>query len=121
MPVSDSFRDYVLEQLAGLGAVSARRMFGGVGLYCNELFFGVINDNLLYLRIDDATRPLYEAEGMTALRPVRAKPEVLADYYQAPDHVLEDADTLVEWARRSVAVAASRSKPTSGPARKRRT
>ena len=120
MPVSDAFKDYVLEQLGGLGAVSARRMFGGVGLYCGVLFFGVINDNLLYLRIDDATRPRYEAEGMTALRPVRARPEVLAAYYQVPDRVLEDAETLVEWARRSVAVAAGRSKPPSRPAKKRR-
>jgi DNA transformation protein len=119
VPVSDAFRDYVLEQLAELGAVNASRMFGGVGLYCGELFFGVINDNLLYLRVDQATRPLFEAEGMTALRPVRAKPQVLAAYYQAPDHVLEDAETLVEWARRSVAVAAGQSRPASRPASKR--
>ena len=119
MPVSDAFRDYVLEQLAELGAVSARRMFGGVGLYCGELFFGVINDNLLYLRVDEATRPRYEAEGMTALRPVRAKPQVLAAYYQAPDHVLEDAETLVEWAGRAVAVAAGQSRPASRPPSKR--
>jgi DNA transformation protein len=120
VPVSDAFRDFVLEQLAGLGAVSARRMFGGVGLYCGEIFFAVINDNLLYLRIDDTTRPLYEAEGMTALRPVRSKPEVLAAYYQAPDHVLEDAETLVKWARRSVAVAAARARPPARPAKSRR-
>lgn len=120
MPVSDAFRDFVLEQLAELGAVSARRMFGGVGLTCGERFFGVINDNLLYLRIDDATRPLYEAEGMTALRPVRARPQVLAAYYQVPDRVLEDAETLVQWARRSVSVAVSRSMPAPRPAKQRR-
>jgi DNA transformation protein len=120
MPVSDTFRDYVLEQLSELGAVNARRMFGGVGLYSGELFFGVINDNLLYLRVDEASRPLFEAAGMTALRPVRAKPEVVAAYYQAPDHVLEDAETLVEWVRRSVAVAAGQSRPASRPAVRRR-
>jgi DNA transformation protein len=120
VPVSDAFRDYVLEQLAELGAVNARRMFGGVGLYCGEVFFGVINDNLLYLRVDETSRPLFEAAGMTALRPVRAKPEVVAAYYQAPDHVLEDAETLVEWVRRSVAVAAGQSRPASRPAGKRR-
>ena len=120
MPVSDAFRDYVLEQLAELGAVNARRMFGGVGLYCGDLFFGVINDNMLYLRVDEATRPLFEAAGMPALRPVRARPQVVAAYYQAPDHVLEDAETLVEWARRAVAVAAGRSRPVPRAASKRR-
>jgi len=119
VPVSEAFRDYVLEQLSALGGVNARRMFGGVGLYCGELFFGVINDNLLYLRVDEATRPLFEAAGMTALRPVRAKPEVVAAYYQAPDHVLEDAEILVEWARRSVAVAAGQSRPASRRVSKR--
>jgi DNA transformation protein len=120
VPVSDAFRDFVLEQLTGLGAVNARRMFGGVGLYCGEAFFGVINDNLLYLRVDEASRPLFEAAGMTALRPVRAKPEVQAAYYQAPDDVLEDADALVEWARRSVAVAAGQSSRASRPGSTRR-
>jgi TfoX/Sxy family transcriptional regulator of competence genes len=57
---------------------------------------------------------------MTALRPVRAKPQILAAYYQAPDHVLEDAETLVEWVRRSVAVAAGQSRPASRPAVRRR-
>jgi DNA transformation protein len=56
MTLSADFLAYVLEQLAGLGGVSSRRMFGGAGLYCDEFFFALIADDVLYLRVDDSNR-----------------------------------------------------------------
>ena len=69
MTASADFLAYVLEQLAGLPAVTSQRMFGGVGLYCDERFFGLIADDVLYLRADDANRADYLARGMSAFRP----------------------------------------------------
>lgn len=60
MSVSPSYKAYVLDQLSAAGAVTARSMFGGVGLYCQGLFFGLIDDDTLYLKVDDATRPEFE-------------------------------------------------------------
>ena len=40
MPVSRDYFQFVLDQLTPVGAISHRRMFGGVGLYCESLFFG---------------------------------------------------------------------------------
>ena len=57
MAVTDEFRDYVLEQLAAAGKVSARRMFGGVGLDLDGLFFALLSDDTLYFRTDNANRP----------------------------------------------------------------
>jgi DNA transformation protein len=105
MSVSPGYLEYVLEQLAGLGSVSARRMFGGVGLYSGESFFGLIDDDVLFLRADDVNRPEFVARGMPPFQPFKDKPEFSMSYYQAPADVLEDAEELVRWARASVAVA----------------
>jgi DNA transformation protein len=103
--VSADFLAYVLDQLAGLRGVSSRRMFGGVGLYCDEFFFGLIADDTLYLRVDDSNRGDFTARGAAPFRPYADRPELSMSYFETPASVLEDARQLAEWARRSVAVA----------------
>lgn len=110
MPVSADYLNYVLEQLAGLAGVSSRRMFGGVGLYCDELFFGLIDNDVLYLRVNDDNRPEYTARGMPQFRPYADRPQLSMSYYEVPADVLEDAPQLVEWARRSVGAALAAAK-----------
>jgi DNA transformation protein len=105
MTVSADYLQYVLDQLAALGEVSARRMFGGVGLYSDEFFFGLIAEDTLYLRVDDSNREDYTARAAAPFRPYADRPQLSMSYYEAPPGVLEDARQLSEWARRSVAVA----------------
>ena len=111
MTTSADFLAYVLDQLAALGGVSSRRMFGGVGLYCDEFFFGLIADDVLYLRVDDSNRADYTARGAQQFRPYADRPHLSMSYYEAPVEVLEDAAELVIWARGSVAVAMKAPKP----------
>jgi DNA transformation protein and related proteins len=116
--VSADFLAYVLEQLAQLADVTSRRMFGGAGLYSDGLFFGLIMDDVLYLRVDDSNRAHYSSRGMAQFRPYADRPHLSMNYYAIPADVLEDAVALVSWARRSVTVAmkapqpAAASKPT---------
>ena len=105
MSVSSDFLAYALEQLAQLGEVSARRMFGGAGLYSDELFFALISADTLYLRVDDANRGEFTARGMQPFRPYADRPQLSMSYYEAPAEVLENAAELALWARRSVEVA----------------
>jgi DNA transformation protein len=105
MTVSSDYLAYVLEQLGELGDVSSRRMFGAAGLYCGEAFFGLIAADVLYLRVDDSNRADYSARGAARFRPYADRPHLSMNYYETPAEVLEDAAVLVEWARRSVAVA----------------
>ena len=105
MPVSNDFLAYVLEQLAGLEELSARRMFSGAGLYSGELFFAIIADDVLYLRADDASRGEFVSRGMGAFNPNATRPErpqVSMSYYETPAAVLEDREELVRWAQRAV-------------------
>jgi len=113
MAVSDTFLAYVLEQLTGLPRLRSRRMFGGVGIYSDDRFFGLLDDNILYLKVDDASRGDFIARGMGPFRPFPDKPDYAMGYYQVPADVLEDAELLLRWAYQAVRVA-------EAPPRKRR-
>ena len=107
MAVNEDFLKYVLEQLAGLGHVIARPMFGGVGLYHGGGIFGLIFGDTLYFKVDDSNRPDYEARSMGRFRPYADRPQLSMTYYEVPADALEDADECVLWARKSAAIAAA--------------
>ena len=107
MSVGAAFLQYVLEQLERTGRITSRRMFGAIGLYCDGVFFGLIDDDTLFFKVGDETRTEYESRGMKPLRPYRDKPEVSMSYFTVPVDVLDDAEELVSWARRAVKIAAT--------------
>jgi DNA transformation protein and related proteins len=116
MAVTDDYLRYVLEQLAGLGHVSPRRMFGAVGLFHEERIFGLIARDTLYFKVNDSNRRDYEARNMDRFRPFADKPDLSMTYYEVPADTLEDADACAEWARKSMSVSAT--PPPPRPARK---
>jgi DNA transformation protein len=107
MSVSPDFLEYVIEQLASTAKVTSRRMFGGVGLYADGLFFALIDDDTVYFKVDDSNRADYVARGCQAFRPFADDPTYSMSYFELPADVLEDAELLRPWARKSFAVAAS--------------
>jgi DNA transformation protein and related proteins len=115
MPVTDSFVEFVLEQLdAVVGPIAPKRMFGGVGLYAGDLFFALLAGDVLYLKADDSTRGPLEAAGARPFRPYPDRPSGggTMQYYSVPAAILEDRDELTAWAIRSVAIArAQRARP----------
>ena len=104
MPVSAAYRDYVLEQLGRVVTVTHRSMFGGVGLYAEGLFFGLMDDDTLYLKVDETNRPDFEAMGAEQFRP-GGEGTPASNYYRLPEDLLEDPDTLRPWVERALQVA----------------
>jgi len=98
-----TFVAFVVEQLDALGGVRAKSMFGGHGLYARDTFFAVVDDGRLYFKVDDATRPRYEARGMGPFAP--SPTMVMRGYFEVPLDVIEDAAELVRWAREACSVA----------------
>lgn len=110
MAVSNSYRTFVLEQLGRvIPALRARSMFGGVGLYAGDVFFALIADDALYFRADDASRGDFEALGTPPFRPFEEHGPVMS-YYQLPEDILEDTDTLRRWTDRAIAAAREKRK-----------
>jgi len=107
MAVSNSYLEYILERLATVGSVTARRMFGGVGIYTGATFFALIDDDTLYFKVDNRNRPEFEAEGMTPFRPF-GEDSYAMKYYSVPEHVIEDDQLLREWTVRALAAATKR-------------
>ena len=116
MRSSESFREFVLEQLVGVRGIRARAMFGGVGLYADEVFFGIVAADTLYFKVDDTNRRDYEIAASYPFKPYDDKPMTMP-YYNVPADVLEDRDTLARWATRAVAVAVrgKTKKPAKSP------
>jgi len=102
---STSFERFVLDQLADLGRVTSRKMFGGVGLHCGTVFFGIIARDELYLKVDDRTRGEYERAGMHPFKPYPNRPTTMK-YYAVPLGVLESDVELMRWAQEAVEAAA---------------
>jgi DNA transformation protein len=101
---SRGFTEFVLDQLAGLGDVTPKSMFGGMGLYSGDCFFGIIAGDVLYLKVDDETRPSFERIGSRPFRPYPDRPGTM-QYYEVPLAVLEDVHDLLRRARGAVRAA----------------
>ena len=91
--------------------MTARRMFGGVGIYSEQAFFALIADDTLYFKVDGTTRPEFEARGMEPFRPY-GKDGAEMQYFQVPEEVLEDLESLRSWAERAIAVARRKKRRT---------
>jgi len=110
--MADSTLDALLELLAPAGAVRARKMFGGAGLYLEGVFFGLVADGRLFFRVDDESRAEYEAAGSEPFQPFPDKPS-MRTYWEVPERVQADARALKAWTLRALRAAREREKPTS--------
>lgn len=109
--------DHCLELLAPLGAVRARRMFGGHGLVCDELFFALIAVDRLYLKVDDQTRPSFVAAGCEAFVYESGGKATTMGYWTVPADAMESPALMQPWARLALAAAlrARAAKPAAAP------
>jgi DNA transformation protein len=96
---TDSFRDFVLEQLSALDSLRCKRMFGGHGLYSGDLFFGIVFDGRLYFKTNPDTLPDFLAFNAAVSAP--SEKQVLKNYREVPVDILEDAHTLTTWAQKA--------------------
>ena len=106
MVASDSFAEFLREQLAPLGRVTMRRMFGKTGVFCNGLMFGMVTNDTLYFRVDDHNRAVFkEAESAPPLNYEKKGRTIDLSFWRAPERLLDEPDVLVTWARAALAAA----------------
>lgn len=95
-----AFADFVLEVLRAWRPVTAKRMFGGHGIYYSGVMFALIADGQLYLKVDDESRSAFEAENLQAFVYEAKGRRVSLSYFRAPDAMLDEPDVAREWAER---------------------
>ncbi|GGP23560.1 TfoX/Sxy family protein [Silvimonas iriomotensis] len=105
MPARSEYLDWLLEQLAPLGSLRPKSMFGGYGLYCDGVFFAIISDDVFYVKVDDTNRPRFEKAGLQPFRYDVKDGKKHLSYYPLPESALEDAEALQEWAREGIGAA----------------
>jgi DNA transformation protein and related proteins len=118
MVASDSFAEFLREQLAPLGHVTLRRMFGKTGVFCDGVMFGMVTDNTLYFRVDDRNRDIFkEAEAFPPLNYAKKGELIDLAFWRAPERLYDEPDEFVVWAEAALAaarrVAAKRDRPRS--------
>ena len=118
--VSESFHAFALEQLSRVIPVTARKMFGGVGIYADGLFFALMDHDTLYLKVDDTNRGDFTARGLGPFQPFGEGGETM-QYYPVPEDVLETPDELKLWAEKALDVARrAKTRKRPPPRRKKR-
>lgn len=106
------FVEHVLELLEPCGPVRAKRMFGGYGIYHGDLMFGLVSDDVLYLKTDAESVGLFEERGLAPFVYVRKGEPTRTSYYAAPEDLFEDPAAAEEWLRIACDAAARfRSRP----------
>jgi DNA transformation protein and related proteins len=107
MVASDSFAEFLREQLAPLGRITMRRMFGKTGVFHDRLMFGMVTDDTLYFRVDDYNRAEFKEAGSSPpLNYEKRGRTIDLAFWRAPDRLFDEPDELVTWAR--IALAAAR-------------
>ena len=106
MVASDSFAEFLREQLAPLGHITMRRMFGKTGVFCDGLMLGKVRDDTLYFRVDDHNRAIFkEAESFPPLNYDKGGSSIDLSFWRAPERLFDEPDELVAWARAALAAA----------------
>ena len=106
MVASDSFADFLREQLAPLGHITLRRMFGKTGVFRNGLMLGMVTDNTLYFRVDDHNRTIFkEAASSPPLNYEKQGRAIDLAFWRAPERLFDEPDELVRWGQAALAAA----------------
>lgn len=106
MAKDPSFHDYVMHDLlATLPNITSRAMFGGWGIYKDDVIFGIIVDGELYFKVDDSNRGDFERSGSRPFVYSQGGKSVTMSYWLVPEEVMEDEEKLGMWVGRSVGVS----------------
>lgn len=121
MVASDGFAEFLRDQLAPLGHISLRRMFGKTGVFCDGFMLGMVRGNTLYFRVDDDNRAAFkEAESFPPLNYEKKGGTIDLSFWRAPERLFDEPDELLSWARAALAAAQRVAEKRERPGRKQK-
>lgn len=97
MPVSEEYMDYLRDLLDWLPQLRIKRMFGGAGLYSDDIFFAIADDGDLYLKADKESMVIYQKGGSEQFTYETKGKLSRMNYWSVPAEVIEEPDALRRW------------------------
>ena len=106
MVASETYAEFLHEQLAPLGGITLRRMFGKTGVFCDGVMLGMVTENTLYFRVDEENRETFrEAEAFPPLNYAKKGSTIDLSFWGVPERLFDEPDELMTWARAALAAA----------------
>ena len=101
----NEFVTYAVDLMQSIGPVHAKRMFGGYGIFLDDLMFGLVADDILYLKADMETINEFSENDLKPFTYKKKGKELKISYYQAPEETLENSEVMGVWANKAYSVA----------------
>ena len=106
MVASDGFAEFLRDQLAPLGHIALRRMFGKTGVFCDGAMLGMVTEDTLYFRVDEQNKAVFkEARSTPPLNYAKGGRLIDLAFWRAPERLLDEPDELLSWARLALEAA----------------
>ena len=99
------FSAYVVDLMQGIGPVRSKNMFGGFGVFLDDLMLGLIADNELYLKVDEVNLQQFTELGLGPFVYNKRGKKMEMSYYQAPEEAMEDSEIMTQWANSAFSAA----------------
>ena len=104
MVLNEEFKDFVLDQLQGIGEFETKRMFGGLALLHQGSAFAKIKHEKVWLKVDNTNRGDFEKHEMQQYTYGKDNSRKL-NFYETPIEIIENRDKLKDWVKKSIEVA----------------
>jgi DNA transformation protein and related proteins len=106
MVATETYAEFLREQLAPLGRITLRRMFGKSGVFCDGVMLGMVTENTLYFRVDEENRETFrEAEAFPPLNYAKKGQMIDLAFWRVPERLFDEPDELIAWAQAALAAA----------------
>ena len=110
--------EFLNEVFEAFGLIEARRMFGGYGLYHDGVMFGIVADEMLYLKADEASKGYFEEKDLSPFEYQKKGKPIQMSFFQAPEEIFDDRDAAAVWADRARQAAVRAKSPRKKPGKK---
>ena len=111
-----AFGEWVLEHFAGLGPMRIKPMFGAAAVYADDLIWALLDDGVVWLKVDEENEPALRAAGSRQFTyPTKDGQVMSMAYWSLPESAADDADEALAWARASIAAALRKAAKTRKP------
>lgn len=116
MKKASEFVEHLNEVFRLFGPIRSRSMFGGHGVYHQELMIGLVADDTLYLKADALSAPSFDEAGCLPFEYTKNGATMKMSYFSAPIEIYDDPEAAKVWALRAYEAALrSRNKASKRP------